>query len=242
MTPRPPIERSTLARLLLLAASIACLALAACSASESSSEQLPIGPKPSITVLLRVGGGEPTTVELLGTGTTQASLDAAAGAVAHAAFPGSQVEPPTPESSTDDGLTVSTVPVQVPPVAMTLDLNSDQIATALDAVHPKAFGVWVCTDDRRSLTMDSTAPGAVSSDVVSGQCQVAGSTLAHEGVNWTAKASLGAVEQPSRLPWLIGAAVLIVLIAGAVWLLRTRPEKQQEPVIGPPLPPAPPVH
>ena len=107
--------------------------------------------------------------------------------------------------------------------------------------HPKALGVWVCTDDRRSLTVDSTAPGAVSSDLVSGQCQVAGSTLAHDGVNWTAKVSVGAVEPPSKLPWLIGALVLVAIVAGGVWLLRAR-RGQQPRVVSPPLPPAPPVH
>lgn len=223
---------------------IACLALAlaACSASgESSSEQLPIGPKPSVTVLLRVGGDGATTVQLLGTGTTQGALDVAAGAVATAAFPNAQVGPPAAAGAAEPGLTVATVPVELPAGAMTFDLDSGRMATALKAVHPKALGVWVCTDDRRSLTVDSTAPGAVSSDLVSGQCQVAGSTLAHDGVNWTAKVSVGAVEPPSKLPWLIGALVLVAILAGGVWLLRAR-RGQQPRVVSPPLPPAPPVH
>ena len=217
------------------------LALAACSASESSSEQLPIGPAPSITVLVRVGGDAGTTVQLLGTGTTQAALDAAAGAVATAAFPNAQVGPPQAPTNADAGLTVATVPVQLSTDAMTFDLNSDGIATALKPVHPKALGVWVCTDARRSLSVDTTAPGAVSSDIVSGQCQVAGSTLAHDGLTWTAQVSVGAVEPPSKLPWLIGAGVVVLLIVGAVWLLRSR-RPPQERVISPTLPPAPPVH
>jgi hypothetical protein len=217
------------------------LLLAACSASESSSEQLPIGPKPSITVLLRVGGDGGTTVQLLGTGTTQGALDAAAGAIASAAFPNAQVGPPEVATGTDPQLTVATVPVQLPTDAMTFDLDSDRMAAALAPVHPKAVGVWVCTDDRRSLTVDSTAPGAISGDVVSGQCQVAGSTLSHEGVTWTAKVSVGAVEAPSKLFWLIGVAIVVVLIAGAVWVLRGR-RRQPGRVISPPMPPAPPVH
>jgi hypothetical protein len=224
---------------------IACVAmvLAACSATgESSSEQLPIGPKPSITVLLRVGGDAGTTVQLLGTGTTQGALDVAAGAVAGAAFPNAQVGPPQQATDSDPAVTVATVPVQLPTDAMTFDLDSGRMTAALQAVHPKAVGVWVCTDDRRSLRVDSTAPGAVSSDIVSGQCQVAGSTLVHDNAPWTAKVSVGAVEPPSKLPWLIGAAVVIALIAGAIWLLRARRDTQQETVIGPPLPPAPPVH
>src|SRR5262249_40039981 len=152
----------------------------------------------------------------------QASLDIAAGAVASAAFPSAHAGPPqlaTPAS--DPELTVATVPVQLPTDAMTFDLDSSRVAEALGNIHPKAIGVWVCTDDRRSLTVDSTAPGAVSSDVVSGQCQVAGSTLVRDGVTWTATVSVGAVEPPSKLPWLIGAIVLLALVGGAIWLLRS---------------------
>lgn len=216
-------------------------ALAACTASgNSSSEQLPIGPKPSITVLLRVGADDGTTVQLLGTGTDQAALDAAAGSVAHLAFPNAQAGAPLPPSSTDPQLTVATVPVQLPADAMTFDLDSEAMSTALQSIHPKALGVWVCTDDRRSLTVDSSAPGAVSSDVGTGQCQVAGSTLARDGVTWTANVSVGAVEPPSKLPFVIGAAIVVILIAIAVWLIRAR--RTEQPVETPPLPPAPPVH
>lgn len=229
---------------LLVTAVLACAlaVLAGCSASgDSSSQQLPIGPEPSITVLLRVGGDGATTVQLIASGTTQASLDVAAGAVAHAAFPNAQMGPPQPPESTDPALTVATVPVQLSTDAMTFDLDSDGMATALQNVKPKAVGVWVCTDDGRSLAVDSTAPGAVSSDVVSGRCQVAGSTLARDGVTWTAKVSVGAIEPPSKLPWLIGAAIVVGLIALAVWLVRSR-RPEQPMIASPPLPPAPPVH
>lgn len=246
MTARPRVvhRSSSPAGVRLAAIGVAALfglALAACSASGSSSDQLPIGPAPSITVLLRVGGDTGTTVQLLGTGTTQAELDAAARAVAAAAFPNAQVGPAQAPTTTDAGLTVATVPVQLSTDAMTFDLNSDGIATALKPVHPKALGVWVCTDNRRSLSVETSAPGAVSSDIVSGQCQIAGSTLAHDGLTWTATVSVGPVEPPSKLPWLIGAAVVVLLIVGTIWLLRSR-RPAEEPVIGPPLPPAPPVH
>jgi hypothetical protein len=125
---------------------------------------------------------------------------------------------------------------------MAFTLDSDSMSSALTSVHPKAVGVWVCTDDRRSLTVDSAAPGAVSSDVVSGQCQVAGSTLAHDGQTWTANVSVGPVEAPSKLPWLIGAAIVVALIVGA-WFLWPRRSKQLETSsASPPLPPVPPVH
>jgi len=242
LTPTPG-RRSAL-RLTGLAV-IACLALglAACSGSESSSQQLPIGPEPSITVLLRVGGDAGTEVQLLGTGTTQASLDVAASAVAKTAFPNAQVGAPELATSTDPALTVATVPVQLPSGAMTFNLDNEGMSSALEGVHPKALGVWVCTDDRRSLTVDSTAPGAVSSDVVSGQCQVAGSTLAHDGVTWTAKVVVGGVEPPSKLPWLIAAVVLVLIGLGA-WFLWPRRRKLLETTSSssPPLPPAPPVH
>jgi len=235
-------DRSSLRRIAL--GLIACLALglAACSASESSSEQLPIGPAPSITVLLRVSGDGGTSVQLLGTGTTQIALDAAAGAVAKAAFPTAQVGAPQAASSTDAGLTVATVPVQLSTDAMAFTLDSGSMSSALTPVHPKAVGVWVCTDDRRSLTVDSAAPGAVSSDVVSGQCQVAGSTLAHDGLTWTAKVSVGPVEAPSKLPWLIGAAIVVALILGAWFLWPRRSKTLETSSASPPLPPVPPVH
>jgi hypothetical protein len=242
LTPTPG-PRSALRHTAL--ALIACLALglAACSSSESLSQQLPIGPEPSITVLLRVGGDAGTTVQLLGTGTTQASLDVAASAVAKAAFPNAQVGAPEPLTSTDPDLTVATVPVQLPNGEMTFNLDSDGMSSALQGVHPKALSVWVCTDDRRSVTVDSTAPGAVSSDVATGQCQVAGSTLAHDGVTWTATVVVGGVEPPSKLPWLIAGGVLVLIGLGA-WFLWPRRSKLLETTSSssPPLPPAPPVH
>jgi hypothetical protein len=244
VTAHPTIRvRSSLRRPVMLSL-IACLALAfaACSASESSSEQLPIGPAPSITVLLRVGGDGGTSVQLLATGATQEALDVAADAVARTAFPTAQVGPLQAPSSTDSGLTVSTVPVQLPSTAIAFDLDSDSMSAALKPVHPKAVGVWVCTDDRRSLSVDSAAPGAISSDIVSGQCQVAGSTLAHDGVTWTTKVSVGPVEPPSKLPWLIGAAVVVALILGAWFLWPRRSEQLETTSASPPLPPVPPVH
>jgi hypothetical protein len=242
LTPTP--DRRSALRLVALAL-IACLALglAACSGSESSSQQLPIGAEPSITVLVRVGGDQGSEVQLLGTGTTQASLDVAASAVARTVFPNGQVGAPELAASTDPALTVATVPVQLPSDAMTLNLESEGMSTALQGVHPKALGVWVCTDDRRSLTIDSTAPGAVSSDVVSGQCQVVGSTLARDGQTWTATVMVGAVEPPSKLPWLIAVGVLALIGLGA-WFLWPRRSRllQTTTSSSPPLPPAPPVH
>jgi uncharacterized iron-regulated membrane protein len=189
-----------------------------------------------------MGSDAGTTVQLLGTGTTQAALDAAAGAVATATFPNAQVGPPQPATSTDPGLTVTTVPVQLPAGVTSFTLDSGRIASALKLTHPKAVGVWVCTDDRRSLTVDSTAQGAVSSDLVSGQCQVAGSTLAHDGVTWSADVSVGAVEPPSKIPWLIGAGVLVLIGIGAWYLWPRRSRQLETSSSSPPLPPTPPVH
>ena len=238
-----PVDRTRSPRgsRLLLAAltTTVLLGSAACTAS-SSSDQIPIGPKPSVSVLLRVAADAGTSVQLIGTGTTQAALDVAAGEVAKAAFPGVQPGPPQLASPTDDGLTVATVPITLPTDAMSFSLDSASMSSALNLVHPKAVGVWVCTDDRRSLTVDSTAPGAVSSDVVSGQCQVAGSTLAHDNVTWTAKVDVGAVEPPSKLPVLIVAVIVLILIVGAVVVLRMR--RTGAPDAAPPTPAGPPVH
>jgi hypothetical protein len=215
------------------------LASAACSAS-SSSDQIPIGPKPSVSVLFRVGDDAGTSVQLVATGTTQASLDVAAGEVAKAVFP--NVPPGAPELATsqDDGLIVATVPITLPTEPMSFSLDSTSLSAALKPVHPKAVGVWVCTDARQSLTVDSTAPGAVSSDLVSGQCQVAGSTLARDNVTWTAKVDVGAAGPPSKLPVLIVAVLVLLLIVGAVVVLRMRRTGGADAV--PPMPAEPPVH
>jgi hypothetical protein len=238
-----PVDRTRSPRgsRLLLAAltTTALLGLAACAAS-SSSDQIPIGPKPSVSVLLRVAADAGTSVQLIGTGTTQAALDVAAGEVAKTVFPGAQPGTPELASPTDDGPTVATVPITLPTDAMSFSLDSTSMSSALNLVHPKAVGVWVCTDDRRSLTVDSTAPGAVSSDVVSGQCQVAGSTLAHDNVTWTAKVDVGAVEPPSKLPVLVVAVIVLILIVGAVVVLRMR--RTGAPDAAPPTPAGPPVH
>ena len=238
-----PVDRTRSprgSRLLLAALTTTVLLGSAACAASSSSDQIPIGPKPSVSVLLRVAADAGTSVQLIGTGTTQAALDVAAGEVAKAAFPGVQPGPPQLASPTDDGLTVATVPITLPTDAMSFSLDSTSMSSALNLVHPKAVGVWVCTDDRRSLTVDSTAPGAVSSDVVSGQCQVAGSTLAHDNVTWTAKVDVGAVEPPSKLPVLIVAVIVLILIVGAVVVLRMR--RTGAPDAAPPTPAGPPVH
>jgi hypothetical protein len=238
-----PVDRTRSprgSRLLLAALTTTVLLASAACAASSSSDQIPIGPKPSVSVLLRVAADAGTSVQLIGTGTTQAALDVAAGEVAKAAFPDVQPGPPQLASPTDDGLTVATVPITLPTDAMSFRLDSTSMSSALNLVHPKAVGVWVCTDDRRSLTVDSTAPGAVSSDIVSGQCQVAGSTLAHDNVTWTAKVDVGAVEPPSRLPVLIVAVIVLVLIVGAVLVLRMR--RTGAPDAAPPTPAGPPVH
>lgn len=225
----------------MVLASIAAAGVAACSGGGSASEQVPTGPKPSITVLVRMGSDAGSTVELLGTGTTQAELDEAAGAVARAAFPTAQTGPPRSQSSTDPGLTVASVPVELPTDAVDFELQSDAMSAALKSVHPKAIGVWVCTDARRSLFVDSSAPGSMTSDVVSGQCEVAGSTLAGDNVTWTARVSVGEVEPPSKLPWLIGGAIVAALIALGVWLMRSRQPEEPVEFVPPPMPPAPPV-
>jgi len=238
-----PVDRSRSprgSRLLLAALTTTVLLGSAACATSSSSDQIPIGPKPSVTVLLRVAADAGTSVQLLATGTTQAALDVAAVEVAKTAFPGAQPGAPELASPSDGGLTVATVPITLPTDAMSFSLDSTSMSSALNLVHPKAVGVWVCTDDRRSLTVDSTAPGAVSSDVVSGQCQVAGSTLAHDNVTWTAKVAVGAVEPPSKLPVLVVAVIVLLLIVGAVLFLRMRPTGGSG--AGPPMPAQPPVH
>jgi hypothetical protein len=121
-----------------------------------------------------------------------------------------------------DQLVSVSAPITVTDEALTVELRSDAIAEALAGIRPRSTDVWVCTDGSRTLQVSSQAPGAVSTDVVSGTCQSAGSSLLRDGVVWTATAAIGPVTGPSRLPWLIGIVVVLALIAGAVWYIRYR--------------------
>jgi hypothetical protein len=200
---------------------LVALSLTNCATS-SSTDQLPIGGKPSVTVLLRVRSDDGPQVQLLASGVDQATLDLAASAVAAAVFPSGQAGAPQAIGTTTEGLTSAAVPITLSDEAMSFSVTSDQMTTALSELRPKALGVWACTDGRRTLEVVNHAPGAVPSDVASGSCKIAGSSVAHDGVTWTATVTLGAVQPPSLLPVAIGTSVVLALIALGIALLRGR--------------------
>lgn len=196
-------------------------ALAAC-ASSSSTDQIPTGPKPAVTVLLRVRSPDGPQVQLLATGVGQQTLDAATSAIARSIFPGGQPgAPATPDPTVSDA-SGSAVPITFPDEEQTFTVTSEQVRTALATIAPRSLAVWVCTDGRRTIQVTTKAPGAVSSDISSGSCKIVGTSLADDGVSWTATVSVGALEPPSLLPVAILTSVVLVLLTLAIALLRGR--------------------
>lgn len=219
------------------------LALVGCAAGGSSStERQPLGPSPAVTVVVRLGGPGASSVELVGLGADPVALERAthniAGLVVDPAdvgtvVPGVSSASASPESGQDPLISTS-VPITVPDQAFSVVVSSDAIATALaDIRRLRSTDVWVCTDTSRTLQVSSEAPGAVSTDVVSGTCQSAGSSLFRDGVTWTATAAIGPVAEPSKLPWLIGIAVAIALAIGAALYVRARRRDEDDPILAP---------
>ena len=203
-----------------LLAVIAC-GLVACATS-SSTDQIPRGPKPAVTVLLRLRSPDGPQVELLATGVEQPTLDAATSAVASSIFPGGQSSAPQASPTTVPHAAASAVPIVFPDEEQTFEVTSQQIDGALATIDPRSVAVWACTDGRRSILVTTQAPGAVSSDVSSGSCKIVGSSLADDGISWTATVSVGALQPPSLLPVAIATSVVLVLVTLLVALLRGR--------------------
>jgi hypothetical protein len=210
----------------------AALALAACAAGgSSSSEQEPVGPSPAVTVIIHVGGSDGSSVELVGLGTDPVELERATSDIAALVAGGaSNVGTVAPGVSSiaagtgagQDPVLSTTAPISVSDQAFTIELRSDAIGQALADIRPRSTAVWVCTDRSRTVQVNSQAPGAVSTDVASGTCQSAGSSLWRDGVTWTASAAIGPVTGPSKLPWLIGILVVIAAVVGAIAYIRAR--------------------
>ena len=198
-------------------------ALTACATS-SSTEQQPTGPRPAVTVLLRVRSPDGPQVELLASGVDQASVDAAAAAVAASVFPDAQPGAPQPTDTTVRHGAASAVPLTLPDQAMTVTVTRQQIDSAMSGMAraPKSVAVWVCSDGRRTIQVTTEAPGAVSSDVASGSCKIVGTSLTGDPVSWTATVAIGELEPPSLLPVAIVTSGVLVLIALAIAFLRGR--------------------
>jgi hypothetical protein len=214
-----PVDRPTRGAAWCLLALLACL-LAACAAS-SSTDQIPVGPKPAVTVLLRLRSPDGPQVQLLATGVDLPTLNAAATAVARAIFPGGNPGATVGTGNAADGAS-SGVPITFPDEEQAFTVTSDQVGTALAQIAPRSTAVWACTDGRRTVQVETQAPGAVSSDVSSGSCKIVGSSLADDGVTWTATVTVGALQPPSLLPVAIVTSVVLVLLTLGIAFLRGR--------------------
>jgi hypothetical protein len=201
----------------------ALCSLVACATS-SSTDQAPTGPKPSVTVLLRVRSPDGPQVQLIATGVEQPALDAATSDVAASVFPDGEAGAAHATSTTVEHATASAVPITVPDQAMTLTITREQIDAALAAIHPapRSVAVWACSDGRRTIQVTTQAAGAVSSDVASGSCKIVGTSLVDDRLGWTSTVVIGELEPPSLLPVAIVTSVVLVLIALGIALLRGR--------------------
>ena len=112
-----------------------------------------------------------------------------------------------------DTLLSTSVQVPIPTEGMQLAINGTTVDEALRVLKPRSSALWACSD-RRTIQVATQAPGAVSSDVVSGVCQVVGSSIAKDGVDWTATLAIGPVTEASLLPVLVGSTIVLLLIAG----------------------------
>jgi hypothetical protein len=203
---------------------LAGLGLLSACATSASTDQTPTGPKPAVTVLLRVRSPDGPQVELIVTGASQAMVDAATGAVATSVFP--DADPGTPQATDTDveDAAASAAPITVPDQAMTFTVDRSQIDAALSAIHPapRSVAVWICSDERRTVQVTTQAPGAVASDVESGSCKIVGTSLAGDSVSWTSTVAIGELEPPSLLPVAIITSVVLVLIALGIAYVRGR--------------------
>ena len=218
---------------------VVLLALAGCAASESAGPDL-IGPYPSVTAVIRADadGGR---LELLGVRVSAVELRSAATQLAGALFGPENVGEASPttadEGVTKDALLSTSVPVTIPEAGIQLIIDEATVDAALRSLQPRSTSVWACSE-RRSVAVVTQAPGAVSSDAVSGSCQVVGTSIVDDGVEWSATLTIGPVTEASLIPALVGSTLFLLLIAAlaaAVWIRRAR-RKGHLP------PPAAPVH
>jgi hypothetical protein len=165
----------------------------------------------------------------LGAGVDPAALGVAATTVASTVLPSSQPGPPQPTSTTVKGAASVVVPITVPDDAFSFSVDDAQMDAALQAVQPKSLAIWACTDDRRTIQVTTEAPGTVSSDVQSGSCRIVGSSIAQDGITWTASVAIGALQPPSLLPVAITTSIVLVLVTLAIALLRGHAASRRAP-------------
>jgi hypothetical protein len=198
-------------------------ALAGCGAS-SSLDQMPTGPQPAVTVLLRLRSDEGPQVQLLATGVESSTLEQATSAVARSIFPQGQPGAPQAGDTEVEGGSSVAVPITIPDDELTFTVTREQMDTALGVIdpRPRSLAVWACTDGRRTIQVTTQAPGAVPSDAATGSCKIVGSSIADDRVRWTASVTVGALQPPSLLPVAVATSVVLVLLALGIAFLRGR--------------------
>ncbi len=205
---------------------LAVFALAACAASESASPDL-VGPYPAVTAVIRADadGGR---LDLLGVRVSAVDLRAAATKLATDLFGAENVGEATPTSAdtgaTPDTLLSTSVPLTIPAAGMQLAVDEATVDRALGPLGPRSSSLWGCSS-QRTMQIATQAPGAVSSDLGSGVCQIVGSSIADDGIDWTATVAIGPVTEPSLVPKLVLGISLLLLVAGItafLWLRRAR--------------------
>ncbi|MEP6759118.1 MAG: hypothetical protein ABJB55_07985 [Actinomycetota bacterium] len=218
---------------------IAAVSLAACASPESAGPEL-IGPYPSVTAVIRADadGGR---LDLLGVRVSAVELRAAATQLAAALFGSENVGEAAPTvadtSAVPHSLLTTSVPVAIPAPGVQLTIDEATVDQALGSLHPHSTAVWACSE-RRTVQVITQAPGAVSSDVVSGTCQVAGSSIVNDGTDWTAAVAIGPVTGPSLQPVLLWSAAFLLAaatLAAFLWSRRKRRRSEPEPSAVPPV-------
>ena len=164
-------------------------------------------------------------LDLVGAQVSAVDLRTAATQMASDLFGVENIGEATPTSA-DTGaipetLLSTSVPVTIPTEGAQLAINGTTVDEALRVLKPRSTSLWACSD-RRTIQVATQAPGAVSTDVVSGICQVVGTSIAKDGVDWTATLAIGPVTEASLLPVLAGSTILLLIIAGLVALVWIR--------------------
>jgi hypothetical protein len=223
----------------LLLVLITALGLAACASSGSAGPDL-IGPYPSVTAVVRADA-QGARLDVLGVRVSAVGLRAAAMQLAVDLFGSDNVGEATPTvadtSATPAALLTTSVPVTIPEAGIRLAIDEATVQQALRPLKPRSTAVWACSE-RRTVQIETQAPVAVSSDLSSGTCQVAGSSIVNDGIDWAAVVAIGPVTGQSLLPVLLSSAAVLAAAALGVflWVRRKRARAETEP------PAAAPVH
>ncbi len=203
-----------------LLVAIAAGLLAGCAAP-SATGPAPTGPYPSITAIVQIDSTG-AQLQLLGVRVAPSQLTQAALPLAREVFGAASVRdavptPPITDTESDPAFVSTSVQVPMTEEATRLSLNEGAIEAVVHSMKPRSLTVWICSRDDRSIQVVTQAPGAVSSDATSGVCQVAGTSIAGDGVVWTATVDVTSVSHGSILKSLAIALIVALVAAGTWW-------------------------